>query len=73
MRALREFKFQNFADHTIVTVPAGAEISEAAMAKMRDNRIDIDKMVRTRYMEREEGQITAPPMPKKRGRPRKNP
>lgn len=71
MRAMREFQYQRDADRKIVTVPAGAELNDSVLAEMQKNRIDIEKMVRTRYMEREEVAVTSP-APKRRGRPPKN-
>lgn len=64
MHAVREFRYFDFAERKSVVVPAGAEIDTARLAA---NKVDVDKMVRTKYVERESLTVT----PKKRGRPRK--
>ena len=66
MRALREFRYQDFSNRQVVTVKAGAELDSAALARLSANKVDIDKMVRTKYMDVE--QVT---IPKRRGRPPK--
>lgn len=70
MRALREFSYRDFAGARNVTVPAGAELSPAALADLRANKLDVEKLVRTKYMDQESLSVT--PAPKRRGRPRKS-
>ena len=73
MRALREFRYQDFAQHKVVTIPAGAELNTAALASLTANRVDVEKMVRTKYMDVEQLAVSSPPVvpPKRRGRPPK--
>ena len=64
MIAVREFRYWDHQARKSVVVPEGAEIQEAAL---RENKVDLDKMVRTKYT----GQESLTVSPVKRGRPRK--
>ena len=67
MRALREFRYKDFAQNQVVTIPAGAELDSSALARLTANKVDVEKMVRTKYMDVEQVAVA----PKRRGRPPK--
>ena len=74
MRTLREFRFRDFEKSRDITIPAGAELDQETVARLSANRVDVEKMVRTKYLEQESLNVTetpAAPVKKRRGRPPK--
>lgn len=65
MIALREFKYGDRSGH-VVTVAKGEELNIPALS---ENRVDVEKLVRTKYAGQESLRVAAPT--RKRGRPRK--
>ena len=66
MIAMREFRYHDFAKGRSVTVPMGAEIDSAALS---ENKVDVEKLIRTKYTGQET--LTVAPVKRGRGRPRK--
>lgn len=66
MIALREFRYYDFQRRQSVEVPLGSEIDPTALAA---NKVDVDKLARTKHVGQAEGVVVTPK--RKRGRPRK--
>ena len=65
MIALREFRYYDHAERRSIVVPQGAELDTG---KLRANRVDVDKLARTKIAGQETVRVAAP---RKRGRPKK--
>lgn len=66
MIALREFRYRDFKTGRSVDVPQGAEIDSATLAV---NKVDVEKLIRTKYTGQESLKVA--PVKRGRGRPRK--
>jgi hypothetical protein len=67
MIALWEFRYKDFQTGRSVDVPAGAELDTATLAA---NKVDVEKLVRTKYTGQESLKVA--PVHRGRGRPRKS-